>query len=101
MPAKRIEIIPPVHGKLTSEGNVSEPDIFWILERWLERHAEVESRRKDIRIVRGEWTTEDGLETEVVYTSIEAGDDVADYDPRQDADLYEYWTAEDGYWEEG
>ena len=30
-----------------------------------------------------------------------AGDDIAGYDPEQDADLYEYWKAEARYWEAG
>jgi hypothetical protein len=41
VPGKRITIIPRVHGKVTRERKLSEPDIDWILERWLERHPEV------------------------------------------------------------
>ena len=33
--------------------------------------------------------------------SIPAGDDIAGYDPEQDADIYEYWKAEDRYWDIG
>ena len=58
------------------------------------------SEQKDIRIVRGQWTTENGLKTEVICVSIVAGDDIAGYDPQEDADLYEYWKAEDRYWQE-
>jgi len=101
MHGNRIKIIPAIHGKLTSEGKVSEPDVYWILEQWLERHPEVKGRRKNIRIVRGRWTTEDGLRTEVINVSIAEGDDIASYDPKEDADLYEYWKAEDRYWQSG
>ena len=101
MPPKRITIIPAIHGKLTHDSKVSEPDVYWILEKWLERHPELRKRQKDIRITRGQWTTEDGLKTEVITVSIVAGDDIAGYDPEQDADLYEYWKAEDRYWQSG
>ena len=96
---KRIEIVPAIHGKLTRDHKISEPDVYWILEKWLERHPEIKKRQEDIRITRGSWTTEDGLKTEVTSASIVAGDDIADYDTRHDADLYEYWKAEDRYWE--
>ena len=99
MPDNRIKIIPAIHGKLTSEGKVSEPDVYWILEKWLERHPEVGARQKDIRITRGQWRTEDGLKTEVINVSIVAGDDIAGYDPQTDADLYEYWKPEERYWQ--
>ena len=99
MPLKRIEIIPAIHGKLTGDGKVSEPDVYWILEKWLERHPAIKERQSDIRIIRGQWTTENGLKTEVISVSIVAGDDIAGYDPAQDADLYEYWVAEKRYWE--
>jgi hypothetical protein len=98
MSGKRITIIPAIQGKLTRDGKVSEPDVYWIVEKWLERHPEVNARQKDIRITRGQWTTEDGLKTEVVNVSIVAGPDIANYDPEQDADLYQYWKAEDRYW---
>jgi hypothetical protein len=98
---KRITIIPAIHGKLTYDRKVSEPDVAWIIEKWLERHPEINNREGRIRAVSGQWTTEDGLATEVITVSIVAGDDIADYDPEQDADLYEYWKAEPRYWEAG
>jgi hypothetical protein len=100
MQLKRIDIIPAIHGKLTQEGKVSEPDVYWILEKWLDRHPAIRKRQRDIRIVRGQWTTENGLKTEVIRVSIVAGDDIAGYDPQEDADLCEYWKAEDRYWQE-
>jgi hypothetical protein len=65
----------------------------------LDRHPEIKNRQKDIRVTHGQWTTEEGLKTEVVSVSIVAGEDIAGYDPEEDADLYEYWKAEDRYWE--
>ncbi|MCH7727800.1 MAG: hypothetical protein IH991_15165 [Planctomycetes bacterium] len=100
MPPKRTKIISAIHGKLTRDGKISEPDIYWILEKWLDRHPEIKARQDDIRVVRGQWTTEDGLRTEVITVSIVAGDDIADYDPAQDADLYEYFLAEAQYFSE-
>ena len=61
---KRVTVIPGIHGKLTADRKVCEPDIYWILEKWLDRHPEIRRRRQDIRVVRGRWTTEDGLKTE-------------------------------------
>lgn len=98
---KRVRIIPAIHGKVTADKKVCEPDIYWILEKWLDRHPEIRKRRQDIRVVMGRWTTEDGLKTEVITVSISAGADIAGYDPEQDADIYEYWKAEDRYWTSG
>ena len=99
--SNRIQIIPPIHGKLTQDGKVCEPDIYWIVEKWLQRHPEVTGRTKDIRVTRGTWTTEDGLPTEVIQATIVNGDDIAGYEPAQDTDLYEYWLAEERYHEAG
>jgi hypothetical protein len=101
LPSDRIEIILPIHGKLTYDGEVCEPDMYWIVEKWLQRHPEVAERSKDIRVTRGTWTTADGLPTEVIHATIVEGDDIAGYEPSQDADLYEYWLAEQRYHEAG
>ncbi len=95
MALKRITIIPSIHGKLTRDRKMSEPDIHWILEKWLERHPEVKGRENDIQITRGQWTLPNGIRTEVIRVSIVSGDDIAGYDPAQDADLYEYFLAEE------
>src|SRR5580704_14922026 len=95
MPAKRITIIPRIHGKLTRDHKMSEPDIYWILEKWLERHPEVKDRRQDIKITRGRWALPEGIRTEVISASMLLGDDIAGYNPAQDADLYEYYLAEE------
>ena len=95
MPGKRITIIPRIHGKLTRDRKMSEPDIYWILDKWLERHPEVKGRERDIRITCGRWTLPEGIRTEVISASILPGDDIAGYDPAQDADLYEYFLADE------
>jgi hypothetical protein len=97
----RIQIIPAIHGKMTYDGKVCEPDMYWIVEKWLQRHPEVAGRANDIRVTRGTWTTGDGLPTEVIHATIINGDDIAGYEPSQDTDLYEYWLAEDRYHEAG
>jgi len=97
MNPKRITIIPDIHGKITRDGKMSEPDIHWIVEKWLERHPEVKGREQDIRIVRGTMTLPQGAKTDLISASIVAGDDIESYDPAQDADLYAYylWEARD------
>lgn len=95
MPEKRIEIVPRIHGKRTRDGKVSEPDIYWIMEKWLDRHPELKGRERDIRIVRGQWHTRDGLPTDVICVSILASEDLAAYDPAADMDLYEYFLADE------
>ncbi len=92
---KRVTIIPRIHGKITKDGKASEPDIQWIVEKWLDRHPEFKTRTKDIRAVRGQWHTRDGYRTEVVSVSITPGDDIAGYDPAEDVDLYEYYLADE------
>jgi hypothetical protein len=92
---KRVEIIPHLHGKITREGKLSEPDIYYIVEKWLARHPKLKARQRDIRIVRGRWTLPQGVRTEVVSVSILAGNDIAGYDSAEDAELYEYWLAEE------
>jgi hypothetical protein len=94
MNPRRITIIPHLHGKLTPDGKVSEPDIYWIVEKWLERHPEVKGRERDIRIVRGTMALPQGTKTDLISVSIVAGDDIAGYDPAQDADLYGYYLWE-------
>ena len=76
MKPKRITIIPDIHGKITRDGKMSEPDIYWIMEKWLERHPEVKGRERDIRIVRGTMTLPQGVKTDLISVSIVAGDDI-------------------------
>ena len=79
--SNRIVIIPAIHGKVTQDRKVSEPDVYWIVEKWLERHPEIKKRQKDIRVSRGQWTTAEGLKTELLRVTITPGDDIAGYDP--------------------
>ena len=94
----RVTIIPRIHGKITKDGKASEPDIHWIMEKWLERHPEFKGRTKDIRALRCQWHTREGYRTEVISVSITPGDDIAGYNPADDVDLYEYWLADE--WQE-
>lgn len=91
----RVTIIPRIHGKITTDGKASEPDIQRIMEKWLERHPAFKERTKDMAAFRGAWHTREGLRTEVVHVSITSGDDIAGYDPAQDVDLYEYFLADE------
>lgn len=95
MMPKRVTIIPHIHGKVTRDGKMSEPDIYWILEKWLERHPEVKGRERDIRIEQGRMTLPQGIETYLTSVSIVAGDDIEGYDPAQDQDLYAFYLWED------
>ena len=78
-PPKRITIIPPIHGKVTRDHKMSEPDIYWILEKWLERHPEVKGRARDIQITRGRWTLPEGIRTEVISYPGANGDQIHAY----------------------
>jgi hypothetical protein len=95
MPEKRIQIIPRIHGKRTRDGKISEPDIYWILDKWLQRHPEAKGREQDIRIVRGQWHTRDDLPTDVISVSILPSEDLTAYNPADDVDLYEYYLADE------
>ena len=97
MGTKRITIIPALHGKLTRDGKLSEPDIYYILEKWLDRHPTFKGREREIRIVRGQWTLREGIRTEVITVSAIENEDIAGYDSAQDRDLYEYYLAEERY----
>ena len=91
----RVTIIPRIHGKITKDGKVSEPDIQWIMEKWLERHPEFKNRTQDIAAIHGQWHTREGYRTEVVTVTISPGDDIAGYYPAQDVDLYAYGLADE------
>ena len=95
MNPKRITIISLIHGKITRDGKISEPDIHWIMEKWLERHPEIKKRTQDIRIVFGSITLAPGIKTDLIDATIIAGEDIEGYDPAQDQDLYAYYLAED------
>jgi len=95
MKPSRIQIIPALHGKITRDGKMSEPDIYWIIEKWLARHPQIKKRQQDIRIIRGRHTLPTGILTENVDVSLLWGKDIDGYDPAEDADLYEYFLADD------
>ncbi|MGH7136517.1 MAG: hypothetical protein ACREHD_12310 [Pirellulales bacterium] len=95
MNPKRLTIIPFIHGKVAPDGRVSEPDIRWIMERWLERHPEIEKRASDIRIGRGTMRLPGGIKTDLIRATISFGEDIEGYDPAQDRDLYEYFLSAD------
>src|ERR1700730_4401698 len=93
-PSSRIIIVPFLHGKLTADGKLSDPDIGFILEKWIERHPEFRGRERAFRIVRGQMHLPEGLLTELVRVTAETCPELAGYDPAQDADLYESFLAE-------
>ena len=74
---------------------MSEPDIYWIMDKWLERHPEIKKRTQDIRVVRGAMTLPNGAKTDLIRATIIAGEDINGYDPTQDQDLYAYFLSED------
>jgi hypothetical protein len=90
----RIVIIPFLHGKPTVHGTVIEADIDAILEKWLERHPEF--RGRDFHVIRGKMTlVADDIETDLVRVTADFSPDLLDYDPAEDADLYEEFLAEE------
>jgi hypothetical protein len=94
-PPHCIVIIPFLHGKLTADGKLSEPDIYFIMEKWLERHPEFRGREQDFRIGRGHMRLPSGIRTDLVRVTAEFSPDLAGYDSANDADLYEYFLADD------
>jgi hypothetical protein len=92
---KRIKIIPYLHGKISPQGTLCEPDIHYLVEEWLHRHPEVKGREGDITISRGRWTLPNGVRTELVSVSMVMCSEIAGYDPGEDADLYEFFLAEE------
>jgi hypothetical protein len=95
MNPERVTIIPFIHGKIAPDGTLSEPDIYWIIERWLERHTEVKKRVQDIRVSRGTMALPQGVKTDLIRVTIAFGEDIEGYDPAQDRDLYEYFLSDD------
>ena len=82
----RIVIIPFLHGKLAPDGTLIEPDIDAVLEKWQERHPEFRGRKFHI-------TKTGGDDTCLVRVTADLSPDLANYDPAQDADLYERFLA--------
>ena len=95
MNPRRITIIPFIHGKLTRDGTISEPNIYWIMEKWLERHPEIKTRTLEIRVSRGTMTLPHGEKTDLIRATILVGEDIEGCDPAQDLDLYEYFLSDD------
>ena len=88
----RIVIIPFLHGKLNFDGTVTEPDIDAILEKWLERHPEF--RGRDFHIIRSKSYSVGEIDTQLVRVTADFSPDLEDYDPAEDADLYEEFLTE-------
>lgn len=95
MKSKRVTIISHIHGKITSEGKRSEPDIYWILKKWLDRHPAIKNRTQDILVTRGTMTLRPGVKTDLIHVTLVAGEDIEGYDPAQDHDLYLYFLADE------
>ena len=91
----RIVIVPFLHGKLTAGGKLIEPNIEAILEKWLERHSQFRGSERDYRIIRAKIRLPEGIANELVRVTAEFSPDLADYDPAEDADLYEEFLAAD------
>lgn len=91
----RIVIIPFLHGKVTADGTLIEPDIDAILEKWLERRPKF--RGRNFHVIRARMTLEeDDIETDLVRVTVDFSPDLADYDPNEDADLYGEFLADKG-----
>jgi hypothetical protein len=91
----RIVIIPFLHGRLTDDGKLIEPNIEAILEKWLERHPQFRGSERGYRTIRAKTSLPEGIATDLVRVTAEFSPALADYDPAEDADLYEEFLAED------
>ena len=84
----RVLIIPFLEGKLNVDGQLVEPDIDSIFAKWLGRHPEF--RKKNFHVIRAKsYRTDDDIETILVRVTADIDDEIAAYDPAEDADLYE------------
>lgn len=72
MTQKRIKLIPAIHGKLTRDGKLSEPDIHAIMDRWLKRHPEMLGREREMRISRSRRRLANGIWTKKMSDSTTA-----------------------------
>ena len=91
----RIVIIPFLHGKVAVDGTVTEPDIDAILEKWHKRHPEFQGPERNYKIIRATtYLVVEDIETELVRVTAAVSEDLATYDPAEDADLYEEFLAE-------
>lgn len=91
----RIVIIPFLQGKLNFDGTVTEPDTEAILEKWLDRHPEF--RGREFHTIRGRTLLvedEETIETDLVRVTTDFSPDLENYDPTEDADLYEEFLVE-------
>ena len=55
---------------------MSEPDIYWIIEKSLDRHPAIKARTQDIRVTRGTMTLPEGFKTEAIRATIIVGEDI-------------------------
>ncbi len=62
----RVVIIPFLHGKLTADGKLVDPNIESILEKWLERHPHFRGSEWGYRIVSAKTSLPDGTATDLV-----------------------------------
>jgi len=91
----RIVIIPFLHGRVGVDGTLVEAPIEDILEKWLERHPEFRGRKWGLKIIRGTMhLMEEGITTDLVRVTAKYCSELADYNPADDADLYEEFLAE-------
>jgi predicted kinase len=90
----RIVIIPFLHGQVDADGSLIKPDIDAILEKWLQRHPQFRGRK--FHIIRSKPSLQGGIPTAFVRVTVDFSPDLADYDPAEDADLYENFLAEKG-----
>ena len=92
MTTGRIVIIPFLQGKLNFDGTVTEPDIETILEKWQERYPEF--RGRNFHVIRAKTQlVEEDVETDIVRVTTDFSPDLENYDPAEDADLYEKFLA--------
>ena len=96
MPKYRILIIPVLHGRLTADGKLTEPDIDGIFERWLDRHPQFRGPERDYQVIKAKVLSAEGIDVDknFMWVTAEFSPDLAAYDPTDDADLYEEFLAE-------
>ncbi len=62
----RIVVIPFLHGKLRDYGELFEPDIDDIFQKWLARHPEFHGAARDYQIIRSRINLDSRVMTNLV-----------------------------------
>lgn len=91
----RVVIIPFLEGRKNSQGRMIVPNMDAIMKRWLDRHPEHRNLESTFNTIKATTYLDDGTPTVLVRISAVVCDALAEYDYRQDIDLYREFLMSD------